>query len=84
MTCFAFSSFGFSINFVTLLILPLIFFVKKYPYSLDGEVGLIPNINIFCSVKLDLFIFITLLKTSFFQLNGQLKKTLTLVPSEYL
>jgi hypothetical protein len=47
MTCFAFASFGFSINFVTLLIFPLILFVMKYPYSLDGEVGLIPNINIF-------------------------------------
>ena len=44
--CIAFIFFCFSINLDTLFMLPLIFFVKKYPNSLDGVVGLMPKINI--------------------------------------
>ena len=48
ITCLALASFGFSINLVTLLILfPATFLVIKYPYSLEGDVGLIPKIKIF-------------------------------------
>ena len=60
ITCFAFAGFGFSINLVTLLVFFLSFLVKKYPYSLDGLVGLIPKINTFLLSRLNLFLFISL------------------------
>ena len=35
--------------------------VIKYPYSLDGLVGFMPNINIFFSSKFDLFLLIAVI-----------------------
>ena len=69
ITSLAFVIIGFSINLVTLLILFLIFFVKKYPYSLDGFVGFIPKINIFWSSKLYLFLLIDLFKIFVFSIK---------------
>ena len=51
------------------LMFSLIFLVTKYPYSLDGDVGLIPNIKMFSSVKFDLFLLIALLKTLIFSIK---------------
>ena len=63
-------------NFVTLLIFPLIFLVTKYPYSLDGEVGLIPNMKIFWSVNFVLFLFMALLKTLIFSIKWSAVKNI--------
>ena len=48
---------------------PLIFLVTKYPYSLEGDVGLIPNMKMFWLVNFDLFLLIALLKTLIFLIN---------------
>ena len=60
---------GFSINLCTLLILSLFFFVKKYPYSLDGEDGLMPKMNKFSLFNIILFLLIDFSKILFFSIR---------------